>query len=171
MHIQYLCYIRLFIYTQIVKDEYAILEIEGVVYMCNNINNCNNNNRNCVSEILEVILLLQRNADCDETCLDSCDKGFLGCGPTCLQCNTRPVMLYSCCSGSTPLSFPISKNYDETVTSPIFRIEKLDGNCATFRVLVANNDETFTATNSFFTINLCCLSTLRCLNDIYVECI
>ncbi|HPF83062.1 MAG TPA: CotY/CotZ family spore coat protein, partial [Bacilli bacterium] len=132
---------------------------------------CNNNDNKCVIEILEVILLLQQNADCGDACLDTCDRAFLGCGTTCISCNTRPVMLYSCSSGSTPLSFPISKSYDETTTSNVFRIEKLDGNCATFRVLTVNDDNTFSATNSFFTINLNCLCVLRCLNDTYVECI
>lgn len=135
--------------------------------MCNN----NDSNSKCISEILEVILLLQQNADCGDACLDTCDRAFLGCGATCISCNTRPVMLYTCCSINNPLSFPISKAFDETVTSPIFRIEKLDNNCATFRVLTLNEDNTLSATNSFFTTNLNCICTLRCLNDTYVECI
>ena len=129
--------------------------------------NCNGNNNLC--EVLQVILLLQQNANCSDACLDSCDRATLGCGTTCVLCNTRPLMLYSCSSGSTPLSFPISRAYDETTTSNIFRIEKLDGNTATFRVLTLNEDGTLTATNSFFTMNLGCLCTLRCMNDTYVE--
>lgn len=129
--------------------------------------NCNGNNNLC--EVLQVILLLQQNASCSDACLDSCDRATLGCGTTCVLCNTRPLMLYSCSSGSTPLSFPISRAYNETTTSNVFRIEKLDGNTATFRVLVVNEDDTLTATNSFFTMNLGCLCTLRCMNDTYVE--
>lgn len=128
---------------------------------------CNKNSN--LGEILEVILLLQQNASCGEACLDTCDRGFLGCGTNCLSCNTRPIMLYSCSSGSTPLSFPISKNYDETTTSNVFRIEKLDGECATFRVLVVNDDGTLSSTNSFFTMGLGCLCCLRCMNDTYVD--
>ena len=109
--------------------------------MCNN----NNGSNKCISEILEVILLLQQNADCGDSCLDTCDRAFLGCGTTCISCNTRPVMLYTCCSINNPLSFPISKAFDE--------------------------DGTLSATNSFFTINLNCLCSLRCLNDTYIECI
>lgn len=130
---------------------------------------CNCNGNNNLSEVLQVILLLQQNANCSDACLDSCDRATLGCGTTCVLCNTRPLMLYSCSSGSTPLSFPISRAYDETTTSNIFRIEKLDGNTATFRVLTLNEDGTLTATNSFFTMNLGCLCTLRCMNDTYVE--
>lgn len=133
---------------------------------------CNNNNENRgIAEVLEVILLLQQNANCGETCLDTCDRAFLACGVTTICCNTRPIMLYSCSSQSTPLSFPISKDFGETVTSSIFRIEKLDDNSATFRVLVLNEDGTLSATNSFFTISLNCICALRCLNDTCVECI
>lgn len=133
---------------------------------------CNNNNNN-ISDVLEVILLLQKNADCGDSCLDTCDKGFLSCGASALTCNTRPLMLYPCFNTSVPLSMPTSKSYSETEKSSIFRIEKLDGNTATFRVLTPNPDATdtqpFLATNSFFTMNLNCLCCLRCLNDTYVD--
>ena len=137
--------------------------------MCNK-----NDDTTCIAEILTVILVLQRNASCGEYCLDSCDRGFLGCGSTSLSCNTRPVTLYGC--SQTPWKFPVSKDVNETTVSSIFRIEKLDNNCATFRVLVENPDAAdtnmpFIATNSFFTIDLNCVCALRCLNDVYVECI
>lgn len=135
---------------------------------------CNNtNNSNCISEILEVILLLQKNADCGESCLDTCDRAFLSCGTNSLSCNTRPVMLYTTAGNGTPLAMPISKNYDEALTSVVFRIEKVDGNAATFRVLNSNPDTTsslpFVSTNSFFTMNLGCLCCIRCLQDTYVD--
>ena len=62
------------------------------------------------------------------------------------------------------------------VCSSVFRVEKIDGCCATFRVL-ANNPDTsetalpYVATNSFFTMNLSCVCALRCLPDTFVECI
>lgn len=140
---------------------------------------CNNNKEDskCIAEILAVILILQKNAICGDSCLDSCDRGFLGCGTTSISCNTRPVMLYTCCGNGTPWSMPISKNPNEEVTSNVFRVEKIDGNCATFRVLAPNPDTTevasipFIATNSFFTMDLNCVCVLRCLNDTFVECI
>ena len=64
---------------------------------------------------------------------------------------------------------PISKSPTETVTSNVFRIEKIDDCCATFRVLIVNDDNTYTSTNSFFTINLDCLCIIRCLDDTLVE--
>ena len=136
--------------------------------MCNE----NINNKNCISEILEVILLLQKNADCGESCLETCDRGFLGqqCCPACY--NTRPITLYTCCGGNNvALSMPISKSPTETTTSNVFRVEKLDDCCATFRVLTVNEDNTYNSTNSFFTINLDCLCIIRCLDDTFIDCL
>lgn len=145
--------------------------------MCNEANDCK-----CIAEILTVICVLQQNANCGENCLDTCDRGFLGNSATCLVCNTRPIMLYTCCGNGTPWSMPTTK---ENVTcgnagvvcSNVFRVEKIDGCCATFRVLAENPDTTeaatipYVATNSFFTMNLKCVCALRCLNDTYIECI
>lgn len=145
--------------------------------MCNN----ENNQCQCISEILTVISILQKNANCtDSCCLDTCDRGFLGCGTSTLGCNTRPIMLYTCCGNGTPWSMPTTKTDgtcgDEgVVCSSVFRVEKIDGCCATFRVLADNPDtETaatipYVSTNSFFTMNLNCVCSLRCLNDTYVD--
>lgn len=137
--------------------------------MCNNENNsC----ENCIADILKVILLLQQSVCQNDCCLETCDKGYLGQSSS-LYYNTRPIVLYTCSSGSTPVSMPISKDPNETVTSSVCRLEKLDGCCATCRVLAPNTnpDSTFPyeATNSFFTINLGCCCMLRCLDDTYVE--
>ena len=139
-------------------------------YMCNNENNiC----ENCISDILKVILLLQQSVCQNDSCLETCDRGFLGQSCTTF-CNTRPVTLYTCSSGSTPLAMPISRAPAESETSTVFRLEKLDDCCATFRVLAPNTDTTslfpFICTNSFFTINLSCVCILRCLEDTFVDC-
>ena len=145
--------------------------------MCNETNDCK-----CIAEILTVICILQQNANCGDSCLDTCDRGFLGNSATCLVCNTRPIMLYTCGSNGTPWSMPTTKeniNCSDVgaVCSNVFRVEKIDGCCATFRVLAENPDDTesasipYIATNSFFTMNLNCVCCLRCLNDTYVECI
>ena len=139
--------------------------------MCNNIDatSC----ENCFADILKVILLLQQSVCPNDSCLETCDKGFLGQSCT-FFCNTRPIVLYTCGGGNTPVTMPISKSPTETVTSSVFRLEKLDGCCATCRVLTPNTDPTttfpFMATNSFFTINLNCVCSLRCLDDTFVEC-
>lgn len=139
--------------------------------MCNNIDNTSC--ENCIADILKVILLLQQSVCPNDSCLETCDKGFLGQSCT-FFCNTRPIVLYTCGGGNTPVTMPISKSPTETVTSSVFRLEKLDGCCATCRVLTPNTDPTttfpFMATNSFFTINLNCVCSLRCLDDTFVEC-
>ena len=151
--------------------------------MCNN----NENDTNCIGEILKVILVLQQNA-CPDTCLDSCDRPMLGGGPNCLVCNTRPVMLYTCCGNGVPWSMPIEKDNTNVCSntqvsaccqdcSTVFRVEKLDGNCATFRVLAPNPQESccntipYIATNSFFTMNLSCVCAIKCLSDTFVDCV
>lgn len=157
----------------LVNFTYLIMNInKGVDYMCNN--NEKNTCENCIADILKVILLLQQSVCQNDTCLQTCDRGFLGQNCTTF-CNTRPVVLYTCSSSSTPLAIPISKNPQETTTSTVFRLEKLDDCCATFRVLATNTDETsnfpYEATNSFFTINLGCVCIIRCLEDTFVDCV
>ena len=148
--------------------------------------NCGNNNDKdscrCISEILQVINVLQQNAECGDSCLETCDRGFLGCNQSTIGCNTRPVVLYTGAGNGTPWSMPTTRENvvcgDEgVVCSNVFRVEKIDGCCATFRVLAENTDPTtsatipYVATNSFFTMNLNCVCALRCLPDTFVECI
>ena len=140
--------------------------------MCNDSNN--STNRGCIHEILKTILVLQKEANMPECCLDTCDKKCLGCTPSVCCCNTRPVTIYTCGCCNTSLQIPVSKSPSETTTSNVFRIEKLDDNCATFRVLIANETDgsiTYTATDSFFTISLSCICVLKCLADTFIECL
>ena len=143
----------------------------------------NNANRsgNCICEILSVILVLQENA-CPENCLDTCDRPMLGGGANCLICNTRPVMLYTCCGNGTPWSMPTTKDpincsgeSNSQTCSTVFRVEKIEGNCCTFRVLAQNTDETslnpYVSTNSFFTMDCSCICAIKCLNDSVVDCV
>ena len=137
---------------------------------------CNNNEHgrcdNCISDILKVILLLQQSVCQNDSCLETCDRGYLGQNCNTF-CNTRPVVLYTCCGGNTPVAMPISKCPTEKETSIVFRLEKLDDCCATFRVLAPNLDTTslfpYVSTNSFFTINLNCVCILRCLDDTFID--
>ena len=127
---------------------------------------------NCIHEILKTILVLQREANVTDCCLDTCDKKCLGCTPSVCFFNTRPITLYTCGCCNTALQIPVSRIPNETTTSNVFRIEKLDNNCATFRVLiptVVDDTVTYTATNSFFTINLDCVCVLKCLADTFID--
>ena len=146
-------------------------------------NNQNNNkDGNCINEILCVILVLQENA-CPDNCLQTCDRPVLGGGTNCIVCNTRPVMLYTCCGNGIPWSMPITKDSTSSCAgqgttatcSNVFRVEKIEGNCCTFRVLADNPDTTslnpYVATNSFFTMDCSCLCSIRCLSDTFVDCV
>lgn len=133
---------------------------------------CNENNNKsscCLAKTLETILLLQQNKDiCDIP--NDCSKPFLGPTNTVICLNTRPLNLYTCCSG-TLWSMPYTLN-DEESQSSVFRIENLDECCATFRILAPNNDDTtnpYIATNDFFIINLNCISNMQCLTDTFVQ--
>lgn len=148
----------------------------------NNNNSKSNSTGNCVNEILSIILVLQENA-CPDNCLDTCDRPMLGGGSNCLVCNTRPVMLYTCCGNGVPWSMPTVKDVTTSCAgqainancSTVFRVEKIEGNCCTFRVLAENTDTTslypYVATNSFFTMDCSCLCAIRCLSDTYVDCV
>lgn len=137
--------------------------------MCNG----ENNNSNCILEILQVINVLQSNA-CPDNCLLSCDRPALGGGNNCVICNTRPIMLYTGSGNGTPWSMPTSRTETAT-TSSVFRVEKVDGTCCTFRVLAENPDTTslfqYVSTDSIFTMDCKCLCCIRCLNDTYIECV
>lgn len=127
------------------------------------------NNCNCISDILNVIYLLQKNCSQCENAIDSCDKPILG-QFACSNYNTRPVMLYTCNSnGTTAWSMPTTREATPEATSSVFRVEKIDGCCCTFRVLIVNTDGSYTSTDSFFTMNLECVCCMRCLPDTLVE--
>lgn len=133
--------------------------------MCENSNS--SSKCNCIAEILKVINILQSEVCPGDSCLETCTRAYFGPNSS-IDFNTRPVTLYTCDNNS--VSMPISNTPGEETTSNIFRVEKVDGCCATLRVLVYNSDtSTYTATNSFFTINTDCCCAIKCLADTYVE--
>ena len=142
-----------------------VKKIERVNIMCENSNQ--SSSCNCIAEILKVINILQSEVCPGDSCLETCTRAFLGPNSG-IDFNTRPVTLYTC--SGTPLAMPVSNTPNEQTTSTIFRVEKVSGCCATLRVLIYNTDtNTYTATNSFYTTNTNCLSTIKCLADTYVE--
>ena len=82
--------------------------------------NTNNDSCRCIAEILSIINILQHKADCNEACLETCDRGFLGCSPSSINCNTRPVMLYTCCGNGTPWVVPKSDKIVRHILTYIF---------------------------------------------------
>ena len=129
------------------------------------------NEKNCLTSILETILCLQ-NAKDDNCEVFGCDKPYLGPTPSLVCYNTRPINLYNCITGEL-WSFPYTIG-TTSGTSSVFRLENLEGNCCTCRVLALNTDdtnnlETYVPTSTFFTINLDCVSAIRCLPDVLVS--
>lgn len=133
-----------------------------------------NNNECCIADILEVINVLQCQAEKIDDIPNTCDRPFLGSISSngSFVFNTRPITLYN--SNNTLITMPYTLNGNNG-TSSVFRVEKVNGCCATCRVLAPNPDTTSTnpyvSTNNFFTINLNCVGSLRCLDDTYIACI
>ena len=133
--------------------------------MCDNSNS--SSKCNCIAEILKVINILQSEVCPGDSCLETCTRAYFGPNSS-VDFNTRPVTLYTC--SGTAINMPVSNNPGEETTSNIFRVGKVDGCCATLRVLLYNSGtSTYTATNSFFTVNTDCCSCIKCLADTYVE--
>lgn len=130
---------------------------------------CNNNNCEDLRDVLCMIVKLQKQGNCLDEGITSCDRPFLGNNNNTFY-NTRPISFYTCPT-NTLWTMPYTLNGTEG-TSSVFRVEAVEDCCATCRVLAPGTEEgTFTSTDSFFTINLRCVGALRCLNDTYIACI
>ena len=133
-----------------------------------------NCNETTISKTLNFILELQKcseNVNLDVT--SGCDKPCLG--PNInngMIFNTRPITIYSCCTGLL-WTMPYTLN-GTTEESTVFKISKVDTSCATFEILAPNPDTTnpllpYIGTNNFFTIDLSCVLAIRCLEDTYTN--
>ncbi len=114
------------------------------------------NTNNYLLDILKLINNLQKNATCGDI-NNSCTKPILGENNNVIY-NTRPVTFYLCNNNALTVS------YTDGETN-VFRVENIDGNCVTVRLLVASEGN-ITATNEFATINIGCIAAIQCLNDI-----
>lgn len=144
---------------------------------------CNNNETGGIRNILKVIAALQENAEERCEAISTCDKPFLGPNEHKRCFNTRPVMFFT--DDSEPWEIPFDseceeeeeedheegKEHKKQKVSSVFRVEKVDDNIATCRVLVPkkHDPDDFRATNSFFTINIGCICAIKCLRDTFVE--
>jgi hypothetical protein len=132
-----------------------------------------NNNECCIADILEVINVLQCQAEKIDDIPNTCDRPFLGSISSngSFVFNTRPITLYN--SNNTLITMPYTLNGNNG-TSSVFRVEKVNGCCATCRVLAPNPDTEsvfdYVATDNFFTINCKCTCALACLPDTFIDC-
>ena len=125
---------------------------------------------NCLARILNVINILQNNAekiDCNNT---TCTKPFLGMNNTLLCFNTRPIMLYLCNNSAVTLNYINSEGTD--ATTDIFRVEDVTNNSVSVLLLESVTDAegnvSYSSTNTYATINLDCICCIRCLPDVIV---
>ena len=131
--------------------------------------------RDGIRDILQAIVILQKRAVREEERELSCDRDKLDCN-NCkpIDCDTRPLILYCNCPAQQ-WAMPINRDNPDGPTSNIFRVEKVEDNVATFRVLVKNENENdccaFISTESFFTIRLGCICCIRCLPDTCAKCL
>ena len=132
--------------------------------------NCSDNNcSSCISDILKKILILQKqDFECDN--FIGCDKPFLGPVRENICYNTRPIILYNCCSG-IPWTFDYTLPDGTTSSSNVLRIESMDECCATCRILYPSTTTPgqYISTGQFVTIDLKCCGACRCLNDTFVD--
>ena len=126
---------------------------------------------NCLARILNVINILQNNAEKIE-CQDySCTKPFLGPNSNILCFNTRPITLYRC--DNSPITLNYTNTDGENATTSIFRVESVSNDSVGVLLLAETTDEegntNYEDTNTFATINLGCVCAIRCLNDAIVN--
>ena len=129
------------------------------------------NYNNCLAKILNVINILQNNAekiDCQD---NSCTKPFLGPNTNILCFNTRPINLYRCDNSLVTLNYTNDGN--EEASTNVFRIENVSNNSVGVLLLEETTDEEgnteYLSTNTYATINLGCVCAIRCLNDVIVN--
>ena len=124
-------------------------------------NNCLDN---CLAKILNVIKVLQNNANKTDCQDNSCTKPFLGF-------NTRPIMLYRC--DNTPVTLNYTNASGGEATTDVFRVESVTNDSVGVLLLEpvtdANGVTTYQSTNTYATINLGCVCAIRCLGDTIVN--
>lgn len=133
-----------------------------------------NNGSCCINNILEVIDVLQCQAEKVDDIPNTCDRPFLGFANSAnsFVYNTRPITLYT--SNNTLITAPYSLD-EANGESSVFRVEKVGDETATLRVLAPNNDNNsvfpYVKTDSFIMINCNCVCAVRCLADTFIDCV
>jgi len=129
-------------------------------------------NESCFLNTLCLIDTLQRNSNTEEECDNSCQRPFLGNLNRPIPINTRPITFYRC--DNSLISVDFTDEFGNPNTSNIFRIENIDGNCITCRMLTPINrieresNEEFELTSQTAVINLGCVCAIKCLPDTFV---
>lgn len=126
---------------------------------------------NCLAKILNVIKVLQNNADKIDCQDNTCTKPFLGLNVNTLCFNTRPITLYRCDNSLITLNYTNASGVDATTS--VFRVQSVTNDSVGVLLLEAvvdaEGNTTYESTNTFATINLGCVCAIRCLPDTIVN--
>lgn len=126
---------------------------------------------NCLARILNVIKVLQNNAEKIECQDNTCTRPFLGLNTEIICFNTRPVTLYKC--DNSPITLNYTSASGEELTTNVFRVESVSNDSVGVLLLEGTTDTlgntTYTSTNTFATINLGCVCAIKCLPDTTVN--
>ena len=122
-----------------------------------------NNESCCIAKILKVIDVLQKETNFGSL-EEGCSRPVLGALQS-SSFNTRPITLYTRNGTLFTVNYYVN---NVLTTSSVFRVENVNGCCATLRILAPAGD-TYTSTNEFVTINTECFCVLSCLTDISLE--
>ena len=131
-----------------------------------------NNSSCCINDILKVINVLQNQAEKLDNIPATCDRPFLGFAnnTSAFVYNTRPITLYT--ANNNLYEAPYTLN-GTAGTSSVFRVEKVNKETATLRVLAPNPDTTsifpYVSTDSFIIVNSPCICAIQCLADTFVD--
>ena len=132
---------------------------------------CCNGSCESLNDLLCLIVKLQKQGQCFDGGIQSCDRPFLGINNNNVF-NTRPITLYT--SNNTLFEAPYTLG-DTSSTSSVFRVEKVTSDSATLRVLAPNPDTTsifpYVKTESFLVVNCNCICAIQCLADTFVDCV
>ena len=124
----------------------------------------------CLGKILQVIDVLQKNAEKIDNMNDGCTKTFLGNSTYVVCFNTRPVTFYTSNGEIVEASY---QNGEQALTSSVFRVENVDDCCVTCSILAPNSETVanspYVTTNQTIIFNLDCICAIQCLNDVIVE--
>jgi len=133
------------------------------------------NNNCCLGKILNLIVSLQKASQCEDNFDNSCTKPYLGSYTNIESYNTRPVTFYDCQNNLLSVEYTTIINDEiETLTSSIFRIEKVQNSVALVKILRENPnkaiiDRPYISTNQTASINLNCVCAIKCLPDTIID--
>lgn len=120
----------------------------------------------CIKNLLKLICLLQDNSKDECFCDEGCTRPFLGPTINYICYNTRVITLYN--KKGTLLTGSYLNSNGQSVVSSLFRVEHINDNCVTLRVLYKDNNN-YIASNSFINVNLGCICAIQCIEDAVVS--